>query len=331
MDGYWTWDGSVIRGPDGRYHMFASRWSKEVSFAPNWVACSEVVRAVSDTPEGPYHYVETVIKRRGPEYWDGMVSHNPAIRKCGEKYLLFYTGTTYRFPFPDASNAVISSEQRAEARCNQQVGMLVADCLEGPWQRGDAPVIGRNPLPGKWDSSMANNPSPCVMPDGSIFVIYKGIAYDGDLMRLGIARAAAWNRPFERLLDRPLFQFDELDASVEDPFFWYDGRQFNMLMKDMEGRLCGEYHGGLFATSSDAFQWDIRRGEVAYSRKVRWDDGKVTEQGNLERPSLLFNDQGAATHFVAATSAEPFVDREALKATWVMVIPLAASANEASR
>jgi hypothetical protein len=175
---------------------------------------------------------------------------------------------------------------------------------------------------------MANNPSPCIMPDGSIFVIYKGIAFDGDFMRLGIARAAAWNRPFERLLDRPLFTFDDLNASVEDPFFWHDGRQFNMLMKDMEGRLCGEHHGGLFATSSDALHWDIRRNEVAYSRNVRWDDGTVTEQGNLERPSLLFNDQGVATHFFAATAAEPFVDRELLKATWVMVIPLAGTAKD---
>ena len=330
MDDYWTWDGSGIRGPDGRYHMFASRWSKQVSFSPNWVACSEVVRAVSATPEGPYQYVETVIKRRGPQYWDGMMSHNPSIRKCGDKYLLFYTGTTYRFPYPDASNAVISKEQSVEARINQQVGMLVADSLEGPWQRSDAPAIGRNPLPGKWDSSMATNPSPCIMPDGSIFVIYKGIARQGDFMRLGIARAAAWNKPFERMLDRPLFEFDEMKASVEDPFFWHDGKQFNMLMKDMTGQLCGEKHAGLFASSADALHWDFRRNEVAYSRKVRWGDGTVTEQGNLERPSLLFNDHGVATHFFAATADVPFRNRKELKSTWVMVIPLARAANEKS-
>ena len=26
MDGYWIWCGSVIKGEDGRYHMFSSRW-----------------------------------------------------------------------------------------------------------------------------------------------------------------------------------------------------------------------------------------------------------------------------------------------------------------
>ncbi len=323
MADYWTWDGSVIRGKDGRYHIFASRWSKQVSFAPNWVACSEVVRAVSVTPEGPYEFVETVIKRRGPQYWDGMMSHNPSIRKCGDKYLLFYTGTTYRFPYPDASNADISKEQAVEARTNQQVGMLIADNLEGPWQRSDAPAITRNPVAGQWDSSMATNPSPCIMPDGSILVIYKGIARQGDFMRLGLARAAAWNRPFERMLDRPLFDFDAIKGSVEDPFFWHDGRRFNMLMKDMTGQLCGEKHGGLFASSDDAIQWEFRRNEVAYSRKVRWDDGSVTEQGNLERPSLLLDEKGVPSHFFAATAAVPFSNRKELKSTHVMVIPLA--------
>lgn len=322
MDDFWIWDGSVIRDDHGRYHLFASRWSKEVSFLPNWCACSEVVRAVSDTPEGPYRFVETVIPRRGPQYWDGMMSHNPSVRKCGDTYLLFYTGSTYSFPYPDASNPVISEDQHEETRLNQQVGMLTADSLEGPWTRSNVPIIGKNPLPGQWDSSMATNPSPCILPDGSILVIYKGVAHHHDFMRLGIARAAAWDQPFERMLDGPLFDFDGQNASVEDPFFWHDGRRFNMLMKDMEGRLCGEKHGGLFATSDDAIHWDFQLGNVAYSRRVQWDDGTTTLQGNLERPSLLFNEDGIPTHFFAATADVHFKNRDELKSTRVMVIPL---------
>lgn len=322
MDDYWVWDGSVIQGGDGSYHMFASRWSKEVCFYPNFVTNSEVVRAVSDTPEGPYHFVETVIQRRGPEFWDGMMSHNPVIRKSGGKYLLFYTGTTYRFPYPDATNPVISDAQHKEARLNQQIGLLVADSLEGPWQRNDQPIIARNPDEGRWDSKMTTNASPCVLPDGSILVIYKGVAHHGDFMRLGIARAAAWNRPFERMQDHPLFEFDQMNASVEDPFFWHDGHRFNLLMKDMTGALCGEEHGGLFASSADASHWEFRRHEVAYSRTVRWDDGTVSTQGNLERPSLLFDRHGTPTHFFAATADVHFRNRQELKSTYVLVIPL---------
>ena len=64
MEDYWIWDPSVIKGEDGRYHMFASRWSKKYGFG-NWVTNSEVVRAISDTPEGPSEFVEVVLPARG--------------------------------------------------------------------------------------------------------------------------------------------------------------------------------------------------------------------------------------------------------------------------
>ncbi len=70
MKDYWIWDPSVIKGEDGRYHMFASRWSKQYGFG-NWVTNSEVVRAISDTPEGPYEFVEVVLPARGKQYFDG--------------------------------------------------------------------------------------------------------------------------------------------------------------------------------------------------------------------------------------------------------------------
>src|SRR5688500_18798390 len=50
MDGYWVWCGSVIKAEDGKYHMFASRWPRNITFHPGWMTDSEVVRAVSDTP-----------------------------------------------------------------------------------------------------------------------------------------------------------------------------------------------------------------------------------------------------------------------------------------
>ena len=60
-DAYWIWCGSVIEGEDGLYHMFASRWSKATAFNCNWLTNSEVVRAVSETPEGPYRFAEVIL------------------------------------------------------------------------------------------------------------------------------------------------------------------------------------------------------------------------------------------------------------------------------
>ena len=101
---YWTWCGSVIKGEDGKYHLFASRWPKKLSFDLYWLTNSEIVHAISDKPEGPYTFSDVVLPPRGEQYWDGKMTHNPAIRKCGDTYLLYYTGTTYKGDMPDENN-----------------------------------------------------------------------------------------------------------------------------------------------------------------------------------------------------------------------------------
>ncbi|MCC2685873.1 MAG: hypothetical protein K0R75_2772, partial [Paenibacillaceae bacterium] len=60
MEGYFVWCGSVIRAEDKKYHMFASRWPKSTGFPNGYRRNSEIVRAVSDTPEGPYQFQEVV-------------------------------------------------------------------------------------------------------------------------------------------------------------------------------------------------------------------------------------------------------------------------------
>ena len=46
------WDGQIIKAPDGKYHMFASRWDQAGGHR-DWVN-SKAVHAVSDNLTGPY-------------------------------------------------------------------------------------------------------------------------------------------------------------------------------------------------------------------------------------------------------------------------------------
>jgi hypothetical protein len=46
------WDGKIIKGHDGKYHMFASRWDQSKGHV-GWGG-SVAVHAVSDNPIGPY-------------------------------------------------------------------------------------------------------------------------------------------------------------------------------------------------------------------------------------------------------------------------------------
>lgn len=319
-DNYWIWGSSVIKGEDEKYHMFASRWPKKVDFG-NWVTNSEVVRAVSDTPIGPYKFEEVVLKRRGPEYFDGMCTHNPRIVKYGNQYLLYHFGTTYSFPFPDKDHPV-SEKNWAEAWMNKRVGLAISDSIKGPWKRVNKPVI--EPREGHWDASITSNPSPAVDPEtGKILLMYKS-STNGLVppLLLGVAQANAPRGEYKRLSEEPVFRFETKDNNridVEDPFIWWAGDRYEAVIKDRSGEICGEEGGGLHAWSKDGVTWNLYEKVKAYSRKITWEDGSSTVQNHFERPFVLVED-GVPTHLFAAVGEGPKAWN--FENTWNMVIPL---------
>ena len=95
-EGYWVWGSSVVKGEDGKYHMFVSRFPKSLPFHPGWMVASEIVHAISDTPQGPYRFSDVALPARGAQYWDGRSTHNPRILKYKGKYYFSYsTGDTH--------------------------------------------------------------------------------------------------------------------------------------------------------------------------------------------------------------------------------------------
>ncbi|MEC0231408.1 glycoside hydrolase family protein [Paenibacillus alba] len=320
MEGYWVWCGSCVKGEDGRFHLFASRWPKALPMHPGWLVQSEIVRAVSDHPEGPYTFQEVVLPARGAEYWDGRSTHNPQIVKHGGKYLLFYMGSTHPLKEPVAGDGYGLDDPRCiVARANKRIGLAVSDSVTGPWERRDAPILATRP--GKFDSFLTSNPAPCIREDGSVLLIYKARKYEGHVhgkMTFGAAHADHYEGPYRVLSENPLFP---PDVHLEDPFVWQTPEGYELLAKDMEGNLCGEKYGGIHAYSADGLNWEIGKEPLAYSRSVLWDDGIVRQMGNLERPFLLFQ-EGKPTHLFAATSNGTNGFHDATE-TWNMVIPIA--------
>ena len=318
MDDYWVWCGSVIRGEDGRYHMFASRWPKSLSFTPNWMTNSEIVRAVADKPEGPYTFAEVVLPVRGKEHWDGMMTHNPTIHKSGDTYLLFYTGTTYDFPQP-VKGTTVTNEQKIESNGNQRIGLATATSILGPWTRSDQPIL--EPRPGQWDHFITTNPAPCVRDDGSVLLIYKSKQGYGKTLKLGVAFADHYSTLYRRLSDEPILDFGkEKKKGIEDAYVWWVDDHYEAIMKDMTGAICGERHGGIHAWSLDGVTWAVSDPPLAYSKTVRWSDGAMTKQGQFERPQLLI-ENGRPTHLFAATG-DGVGGFNKMTRTWNMVIPL---------
>ncbi len=318
QDDFWVWCGSAIRGEDGRYHLFAARWPKALPFFAGYLTHSEIVRAVADRPEGPYAFQEVVLPARGPEYWDGQMTHNPTIHKADDTYLLFYIGATYAGAKPEVAEVQRLGRklpQCIECYPNIRIGLATARSVCGPWARPGAPIL--QPRPGKWDSSVVTNPAPCVQPDGSVLLYYRSNAPEG--LRIGLARAEHYQAPFHRVVDDPVLHFAA--GYVEDPFVWRADDCYELIAKDMTGEICGEIGAGMHATSLNGVDWTVSDSPKAYSRRVRWDDGTVTEQGSLERPQLLIED-GRPTHLFAATGDGPRGFDHAAR-TWNLVIPIA--------
>jgi hypothetical protein len=139
------WDGQIIKGPEGKYHLFASRWDQAVGH--NGWFNSKAIHAVSDRPEGPY--VDQGLC--WPDNQGGK-GHNVTA-----------------LVMPDGRYAVMVSETRPG-------DVFVSNSLYGPWEQLGSikvDVNGFNPR-----DAWMSNVSMMVRPDGD----YEVVARPGTIM-----------------------------------------------------------------------------------------------------------------------------------------------------
>ena len=133
---------------------------------------------------GPYRFVEKILPNGiNPAAWDGRMAHNPTVLRYGNRFLLYYIGTTYR-----EENPRITDHDRTLTDAIYQrirIGVAIADSPAGPWKTLDHPVL--EPRPGHWDHQIVTNPAPCVLPDGRIYLYYRSNTPEG--LRIGLAVA----------------------------------------------------------------------------------------------------------------------------------------------
>ena len=317
MQDYWVWCGSAIQGEDGRYHLFASRIHKKYLFHPGWTFHSEVVRASSPTPEGPYTFEEVVFGPRESRYFDANATHNPTIFKHGDTYLLFYIGVSFEEDLSDPQTIIdISNDPDRYAKYwhRKRTGLATSKSVCGPWKRPDKPLL--EPRLGSWDETIVSNPAPCVLADGSVKLIYKSNRLSESIrgpFRLGLAQASHWSGEFVRAADQPIFA-----DNVEDPYLWHEDGRYWAIMKDMSGAICGEHDAGLLAYSDNCIDWKFTEPPKAYSRTVLWDDRSSSTLRKRERPCLLLQN-GRPTHLFNAVARGGAVSDWEI---WCMVTPL---------
>jgi hypothetical protein len=152
--------------------------------------------------------------------------------------------------------------------------------LNGPWERGKLDFDNR----GRGGVDMTN----CTFAqrsDGSYLMVNRTgevwISKDGN------------KEPYRRVSNRSAYPAVRA-ARFEDPVVWKDDVQYNLIVNDWFGRAA------YYLRSRDGKHWDWDQG-LAYGPGIfRHEDGKVEDWHKIERPRVVQDERGRATHMLFA-------------------------------
>ncbi|MBN1974277.1 MAG: glycoside hydrolase family protein [Sedimentisphaerales bacterium] len=296
MKDWYVWGTSPINGPDGKVHVFFSRWPASRRMG-GWINRSEIAHAVADKAEGPYENIETILSPRGEGFWDATTCHNPHIQKIDGKYCLFYMGN---------SNGKTNTKR---------VGLATADSLSGPWQRRDKPLIE----PGgedMWDNHCTSNPSFVKHPNGRFWLYYKSWnssdyynsadpAIRGN-RKYGLAIADSLEGPYIKFKGNPVIDYSGLgdNRQIEDAYVFIEDGKFKMVSRDMG---IFNHEVGLYLESDDGIKWS--QPKIAYHQVSKYVEqppapGHLTKYGRFERPQILIRDGKPVYLFTASQGGQ---------------------------
>lgn len=277
-DGFYNWCSSTIKGDDGKYHLFYSRWKKEHSFY-GWLTHSEIAHAISDSPAGPWEYKESVLQSRGKRHWDAITVHNPKIKRFNGKYYLYYISTNLgdedytEQGLIETSKVGYSHPSWFVLRRNQRVGVAVASSINGPWERMDVPLIE----PSGPITTLTVNPAIAQGEDEKFYLIVKGDK-PNDTNFVRNQAVAISDSPIGPFKMQPKPVIDYMDT--EDVSMWYD---------DSRNCFYGVFHAHTFIgmiSSPDGIHWDKAQENKIMSKEVSLVSGDKIVPDRLERPFI---------------------------------------------
>lgn len=282
-EGYYNWGTSILKGEDGKYHMFYSRWKKNYGFY-GWLTHSEIAHATSESPSGPWVYLETALVGAQKNRWDAITAHNPKIKYFDGKYYLYYVATNLggknfsEEELIETAHTGYSHPNWKILRPNQRVGVAVANSINGPWKRFDKPLIE----PSGPITTLTVNPAITKGKDGNYYLIVKGDKPNEKrfIRNQAIAISKSPTGPFE-IQEKPVIDY----IDTEDMSMWYDQNR---------DRFYGVFHAKGFigmVTSTDGINWEKALNYELMPKKVKQEDGNLLIPGRLERP-FIYHENG---------------------------------------
>ena len=254
------WDGQIIKAPDGKYHLFASRWEQARGHR-GW-GNSKAVHAVSDTLIGPY--VDKGLC--WPENQGGK-GHNVTA-----------------LILPDGRYAVVISETRPGT-------VFVSKSLDGPWQQLGLIQVATNEFT---KLGRMSNTSMMVRPDGNFEIVPRSgailISTNGVLGPY-VVQGPSIYPTITGMPQHALHNF-------EDPVVWFSGGLYHIVVNNWSDRKA--YHltsqDGIHDWVFRGLAYDPTRDFVHYSDGTvnRWTKlerpGMYLENGHVAAVTLAVID-----------------------------------------
>ncbi|MGC4064952.1 MAG: MYXO-CTERM sorting domain-containing protein [Polyangiaceae bacterium] len=270
---YYYWDGQIIAGKDGSFHMFMSTWPGSAGFNPGWTN-SESYHAVSEGGIlGPY-------RRKGYIWSSGShKGHN-----------------TTALELPDGSYAVVVSEV-------VPFTIYKSSSLDGPWT-SCTPSIQANGI-NYTDGRFASNVSLVARHDGKFEIVQRHghIGISDTLCGTYKLQKPTWtypaaNRPtidsiYPRRTSIPGVTNPSY-AWEEDPHIWYSGGVYHVLYSGSGDRI------GWHVYSTDGLtDWKdngLAFGPRSYQKIFCYEGSTTCNQWyKMERPGVVLQ-KGLVTH-----------------------------------
>jgi hypothetical protein len=271
MENWCYWDGSIVKDDKGKYHIYASRWTQEMSHGEGWHIGTKAMHGVSENVMGPYVDKGLVY----PDWKEGLGHNIVALKTHDGKY------------------AVISSETtRGE--------IFISDKPEGPFKLlGEIKVEanGYNLGLARYDSNnkgavkndkvgYMSNVQILLRPNGDYLLIPRSTA--PMLSKNGILG------PYKIMGDKIYKGMEDIpQEKMEDPTVWFSGGMYHMIVN--QHGVDTSYH---FTSSDGIHNWKSRGIAFKIDADIfKYTNGTVNDWAIVQRMTV-YVENGHPTHFL---------------------------------